>query len=689
MRRVYWISILLIFAFINLTSAQEYTEGPYAPRSNYGFFLGYGFNQHTGDFSRIQGTESCCDQYKDGTGSGLSGGLYYNLPIDDAMEIQFRLAYTDLSGQLLRTGSTIFSTPQGDKTGGTFEYTVDGTFTSIGLTPMLNYKVTDQFHLHGGFRVGLLQTAEYEQVEKLTDPAYGVFPDTRKRTRNEFSGELPGKASIESAIVLGASFDMPMNESNTLFFVPEFYYSIGLTSFGDDLGWKAQQIAGGIGIKFAPRALVPELPPPPPPPIPPMPIPMPPPEVPVLNASISAVSVDEDGVESDMTNITVEEFLQRKILPLLNFVFFDENQSELPERYISLSQADAAKFNDKELYNQRTLEVYRTILNIVGERMDEFRQAKLNLVGCNADLGPEKGNTTLSNNRAQAVKDYLVNTWNIAEDRITIEARNLPDKPSNENEADGQQENRRVEMTSNFPQIFEPLIIRDTLTITNPPVLRFKPEVFAEIGIQSWILTTAQSNGELKVFKGTGQPPTAIDWDLESEREFIPRLDEDFLYKLEVVDNDNKIWESPMQKLPVKSLTVQNKFMAMLDGEVLNDVQFDMYSLISFAYNSAELTPFHIPIIDQAKRRMADADEFTIEIQGYTDRTGTAELNLDLSQRRADAAAVGLKVDKKFAKGFGKDKPLYNNDLPEGRFYNRTVYIVLETSTTLDLDDME
>jgi outer membrane protein OmpA-like peptidoglycan-associated protein len=689
MRRVYWISILLILAF-NLNSiAQEYAEGPYDPRSSYGFFVGYGINTHTADFKKIKGTESCCEKFESGTGAGILGGIYYNMPLDTAFEIQFRIYYQDLSGKVTREQPDLMSTPEGGKIQGAYEYTADGKFTTFGLAPMLNYKVSDQFHLHGGFRIGLLQEATFEQFEKVISPDFGYYLDTKKRIRNEFSGDLPDASSIESAIMLGASFNLPMNESKTLFFVPEVFYQIGLTSFGADLGWSAQTLAGGIGLKYAPRAIIPVAPPPPPPPIPPMPLPLPPPEVPVLNAAISAVSVDENGIENDVTNITVEEFLQRKILPLLSYVFFDEGQSELPERYIRLASNETGDFNDKELYNLRTLEVYRTILNIVGERMDEFRQAELTLVGCNANMGAETGNIELSRSRAQSVKDYLVNVWNIDENRIKIEARDLPEKPSNRNEADGQQENRRVEMTSNFPQIFEPLIIRDTLTITNPPLLRFKPEVFAEIGIQSWKLTTAQSNGELKVFEGTGQPPTEIDWDLEAEREFIPRLDEDFLYKLEVVDNDNKVWESPMQKLPVKSLTVQNKFMALLDGAQVNDVQFDMYSLISFAYNSAELTTFHIPIIEQAIRQMNDVDEYKIDISGYTDRTGSAQLNLRLSQDRANNTADGLKVSRNFAKGYGKDNPLYNNDLPEGRFYNRTVYIELESTTTLDFEDME
>ncbi|MBK7412211.1 MAG: OmpA family protein [Ignavibacteria bacterium] len=65
----------------------------------------------------------------------------------------------------------------------------------------------------------------------------------------------------------------------------------------------------------------------------------------------------------------------------------------------------------------------------------------------------------------------------------------------------------------------------------------------------------------------------------------------------------------------------------------------------------------------------------TVTVEGHTDRSGEAEYNQKLSQRRADATASRLKVPADRAKGFGSSDLLYDNATPEGRLYCLTVPI--------------
>jgi outer membrane protein OmpA-like peptidoglycan-associated protein len=88
------------------------------------------------------------------------------------------------------------------------------------------------------------------------------------------------------------------------------------------------------------------------------------------------------------------------------------------------------------------------------------------------------------------------------------------------------------------------------------------------------------------------------------------------------------------------------------------------------------LTKEHKQIISIAKRVMGKNS--TVKIEGYTDRIGNAELNLSLSQRRAENIARALGVNPGQAKGLG-EQLIYDNDLQEGRFFSRTVNIVIET----------
>ena len=67
-----------------------------------------------------------------------------------------------------------------------------------------------------------------------------------------------------------------------------------------------------------------------------------------------------------------------------------------------------------------------------------------------------------------------------------------------------------------------------------------------------------------------------------------------------------------------------------------------------------------------------------VEIQGYTDSTGSAEYNLHLSQKRAESVrsyliSKGVNPVGLTAKGFGKANPIATNATTEGRAQNRRV----------------
>jgi outer membrane protein OmpA-like peptidoglycan-associated protein len=78
--------------------------------------------------------------------------------------------------------------------------------------------------------------------------------------------------------------------------------------------------------------------------------------------------------------------------------------------------------------------------------------------------------------------------------------------------------------------------------------------------------------------------------------------------------------------------------------------------------------------------------DIRVEIDGYTDSTGSLEFNQQLSQQRADAvrnylSSQGVNSSAITTQGFGPSQPIASNDTPAGRQQNRRVELVVSGSS--------
>lgn len=649
-------------------------------RAYVGIFGAFNLNRHTADFRAIPGVPNCCPQFESGSGTGVTAGGLLQLPLSERFLLDLRAAYTGQNALLKRTETTLVD-HEGETVIGTFDHTIDARIASVGIEPMLAYRAVGDLSVRVGARAALALTPTYEQKEVLTAPAVGTFAGTGSRVRNAFAGDLPNASSFSAALVAGISYDLPMDRRRTLFISPEAYYVLGLTPVVEGLTWSVHSVRLGLAVKYGlPGASAPVLaaagdhashdegtvPPsgneadaggrtPP-----------------ALAAQVSAVGLRADGVEEPKVTLRVEEFLSQRLRPLLNYVFFDENSGQLPARYARLDASSVSTFRVERLFNTETLPTYYHLLNIIGRRLTEHPEATIRIVGCNADQGAERGNRQLSDARAATVRDYLRDVWGIAERRMAIESRNLPGTPSNVAEADGVVENRRAEIYSDTWEIIAPVMTHDTLRTVNPPTVRFRPTAQAQAGVARWSLTASQRGERLTRFEGEGPVPATLEWELNREGGGAPRSGETVEYRLAVRDAAGQHAESPSGALPVELVTLQHK-----RRDRVADREIDRFSLILFDFDKAELNTTNKRIVGIIGGVIRPDSRVTIT--GYTDRMGDADYNARLSEARAQMAARSLSTTGASVSGLGEERPLFDNDLPEGRFYNRTVDVIVET----------
>jgi outer membrane protein OmpA-like peptidoglycan-associated protein len=108
-----------------------------------------------------------------------------------------------------------------------------------------------------------------------------------------------------------------------------------------------------------------------------------------------------------------------------------------------------------------------------------------------------------------------------------------------------------------------------------------------------------------------------------------------------------------------------------------DDTWFDFDRLL-FDTGKATLQPVSQEQLTNIAEIMKAYPQVQIRIGGYTDNTGTAAANLQLSQQRADnvmreLAELGVDPSRMSAKGYGEDNPIADNSTEEGRQKNRRI----------------
>jgi outer membrane protein OmpA-like peptidoglycan-associated protein len=378
-------------------------------------------------------------------------------------------------------------------------------------------------------------------------------------------------------------------------------------------------------------------------------------------------------------SLTIEEIKTIDSSPMLGHIYFANGASEIPSQYVRFTgPGETTGFDPQQL--RGTLEKYYQVLNIVGKRLIDNPQTTITLVGCNADTGTEKGNKKLSARRAEAVSNYLQHVWNIAPERMTIEARTLPEMPSSRQLKEGQAENRRVEIRSTDPAILSPIPSIYLAAQIDTPVLTVRPSTIATRNIARWKITAANAGGVLADVAGEGAPASEVQVPLPTTDLQAMGTGGAIAVKLELQDTKgSSVMLSPE---PIKVTFIETKQrLAQKQGQKVQE----KYALILFAFDKDTIDARNQEIVDKVTARIRELPQAFIEIVGHTDNIGKPAYNIKLSERRALAvykllaAAYGEAAGERIRySGVGPNIPPYDNLSPEARAFNRTVTITLE-----------
>jgi len=376
----------------------------------------------------------------------------------------------------------------------------------------------------------------------------------------------------------------------------------------------------------------------------------------------------------------------KETFPIRKSVFFNMGSTEIPSRYVLLTPAQAAAFKEEQLQeaqpanlstgrSARQLAVYHNILNIVGDRMRNNSQTTITLQGA-SDKDSEQGKLM-----AERVKQYLVNSYGIDPSRITTEGRDKPviasEQTGGTRELDLLREgDRRVDIVSNSPdmmlqvggassEFLKPVYITSYQQDPLDSHVIFTNEGATEV-LSSWNVEVTDDQGKMQTYG-----PYTLD------QASVPG-------KTILQDKTQGNYTITMVGQTKKGVTVRKQSsVSLLKAE--DSKQEGLRYSILFDFDKSKTREAYEQFLINIVAPLI-ADNSTVIIHGHTDVIGEETYNLTLSRERASEAQrileralsnSGKRGVRFETYGFGEDPQTapFENNLPEERFYNRSVII--------------
>lgn len=148
-----------------------------------------------------------------------------------------------------------------------------------------------------------------------------------------------------------------------------------------------------------------------------------------------------------------------------------------------------------------------------------------------------------------------------------------------------------------------------------------------------------------------------------------------------IPDGDGDGVNDREDKCPTVAGSKENNGCPVIKQEVVEKVNYAAKEIF-FRVGSDKLAPASYTALNEVVEILKQDTALRLSVEGHSDNVGNPASNLTLSQKRADAVKrylvqKGINANRLEAKGFGSEKPVADNNTPEGRAANRRVELKL------------
>lgn len=546
------------------------------------------------------------------------------------------------------------------------EFTAAYTLSFLRAAATAGFSFDDRLMLRAGPSMSIPLSGSSRESEAILSPSNMTFLDhTQERVIDEGTGAL---THLEPRLGIGAAIGYRLRLGQWLFAEPTVGIDIALTSV--QAAWSPLELRAGIAVGYG-FVSTPETPP--------VIASTPPettavavtPQTPRERPFTADVSID---VAAAHLPIELRRQIVARYVPMLPEIFFDRNSSAAPERYRLYAAAGTDDAGGPTSFDENTLpsnaeRAHYQTLNVFARRMVAHPRVRLTLTGTTSR--DEENRPALALARAQTVADYLADVWGIDRGRITVRSRVDPLVPSNSDNVQGLEENRRVEIEASDEALYRPLQLRSVEPMTEPAEIAFRTSAASPSSIERWEADVTAGGRLLAHLGSDGTPVDTVSWNLTSgDREQILSSGA-ATYCLRVFDSAGRSVATEPKALPLRLDTTVS--VASSPSQPDNSAEF---LLVTFDFDRAELSRRGRQELTAILDRIGPDSRVTVT--GYTDQVGDSVRNralaLDRARRVASMLPEGTLAE---VRGASPGEAPYSGTSPEGRFLSRTVRVVV------------